>query len=56
MDPSPSPDPFPMAPSHPRVESWTALWFANRIEKSSGVHFIEMTEWGAKDADIDVTG
>ena len=30
------------------------LWFANCIEKSSGVHFIEMTEWGAKDADIEI--
>ena len=29
-------------------------WFANRVENSSGVCFIEMTEWGAEDADIQV--
>jgi hypothetical protein len=29
-------------------------WFANHVEKLPGVHFIEMTEWAADDADLQV--
>ena len=29
-------------------------WFANHVENLSGVCFIEMTKWGAEDADIQV--
>ena len=43
-DPSPSPDPFPTAPTHPRVESWTALQECTRALETTYVVAISPEE------------